>query len=86
MRRAITMRDRGRRRFPGCRHAIREIHHIVYWQNGGTTTSDNLVGLCSFHHHKIHDDGWTLSGDPNQTLTFSDPRGLPRYSDPPLRE
>ncbi len=83
MRKAITIRDGGRCRFPGCHHAIREIHHIVFWQHGGSTTTDNLVGLCSHHHHTIHDRGWTLSGDPNFRLTFADPRKRESYSDPP---
>ena len=86
MRKAITIRDRGRCRFPGCRHAIREVHHIAYWQHGGKTTTDNLVGLCSHHHHLVHDKGWTLSGDPNYRLTFTDPLKREWHSDPPLRQ
>ncbi len=85
MRKAITIRDGGRCRFPGCHHAIREIHHIIYWQHGGSTTTDNLVGLCSHHHHTIHDRGWTLSGNPNFRLTFSDRQKRESYSDPPAQ-
>ncbi|MCX6421920.1 MAG: DUF222 domain-containing protein [Actinobacteria bacterium] len=86
MRKTITIRDRGRCRFPGCRHAIREVHHITYWQHGGKTTTDNLVGLCSHHHHLVHDKGWTLSGNPNYRLTFTDPTKREWHSDPPPRE
>jgi 5-methylcytosine-specific restriction endonuclease McrA len=86
MRRAITIRDDGRCRFPGCTHAIREVHHIKFWQHGGKTTTDNLVGLCSHHHHLVHDKGWTLSGDPNYRLTFTDPLKREWHSDPPLRQ
>ena len=86
MRKAITIRDHGQCRFPGCRHAIREVHHIKYWQNGGKTTTDNLVGLCSHHHHLVHDKGWTLSGDPNYRLTFTDPLKREWHSDPPPRQ
>ena len=86
MRKTITIRDHGRCRFPGCRHAIREVHHITYWQHGGKTTTDNLVGLCSHHHHLVHDKGWTLSGDPNYRLTFTDPTKREWHSDPPPRE
>ena len=86
MRKTITIRDHGRCRFPGCRHAIREVHHITYWQHGGKTTTDNLVGLCSHHHHLVHDKGWTLSGDPNHKLTFTDPTKREWHSDPPPRE
>ena len=85
MRKAITIRDGGRCRFPGCHHAIREIHHIVYWQHGGSTTTGNLVGLCSHHHHTIHDRGWTLSGDPNFRLTFTDRLTRESHSDPPVK-
>lgn len=83
MRKAITSRDGGRCRFPGCRHAIREIHHVQFWQHGGTTTTDNLVGLCSFHHHQIHDRGWTLTGDPDDRLTFTDPLKRQWHSEAP---
>jgi hypothetical protein len=86
MRKTITIRDRGRCRFPGCRHAIREVHHITYWQHGGKTTTDNLVGLCSHHHHLVHDKGWTLSGNPHYRLTFADPTKREWHSDPPPRE
>jgi hypothetical protein len=86
MRKTITIRDHGRCRFPGCRHAIREVHHITYWQHGGKTTTDNLVGLCSHHHHLVHDKGWTLSGDPNCRLTFNDPQKREWHSDPPPRK
>ena len=86
MRKTINIRDRGRCRFPGCRHAIREVHHITYWQHGGKTTTDNLVGLCSHHHHLVHDKGWTLSGNPNYRLTFIDPLKREWHSDPPPRE
>jgi hypothetical protein len=86
MRKTITIRDHGRCRFPGCRHAIREVHHITYWQHGGTTTTDNLVGLCSHHHHLVHDKGWTLSGNPNYRLTFTDPQKREWHSDPPPRK
>ena len=86
MRKTITIRDHGQCRFPGCRHAIREVHHITYWQHGGKTTTDNLVGLCSHHHHLVHDKGWTLSGNPNYRLTFTDPTKREWHSDPPPRE
>ena len=86
MRKTITIRDHGQCRFPGCRHAIREVHHITYWQHGGKTTTDNLVGLCSHHHHLVHDKGWTLSGNPNYRLTFIDPLKREWHSDPPPRK
>ena len=32
-----------------------EIHHLKPWEKGGLTDLDNLVPLCSYHHHLIHD-------------------------------
>ncbi|MCX6421620.1 MAG: DUF222 domain-containing protein [Actinobacteria bacterium] len=84
LRRAITTRDGGRCRFPGCQASIREVHHIRFWRDGGPTSSHNLVGLCSHHHHLAHEGGWALRGDPNETLTFINPRGRIWSSDPPI--
>jgi hypothetical protein len=41
------------------------IHHLDAWEHGGPTTLDNLVPLCSRHHHRVHDDGWRLRLDPS---------------------
>jgi hypothetical protein len=42
-----------------------EPHHIEYWENGGNTDMDNLVPLCSRHHHAAHEGGWRLRLDPD---------------------
>ena len=52
-----------------------EIHHIHYYELGGTTDLDNLIPLCSRHHHVIHDLGWTLELDQHRTLTIRDANG-----------
>jgi len=41
-----------------------EPHHIDYWENGGATDLNNLVPLCSRHHHAAHEGGWRLSLNP----------------------
>ena len=41
-----------------------EPHHIDYWENGGATDLNNLVPLCSRHHHAAHEGGWKLSLKP----------------------
>jgi hypothetical protein len=48
--------------FDGCAVAFHacQIHHIEYWENGGPTDLDNMVPLCSRHHHAAHEGGWTL--------------------------
>lgn len=38
-----------------------EAHHIIWWQRGGGTDIDNLVLLCTAHHHDLHDRGLVLS-------------------------
>lgn len=41
---------------------------------------DNLVWLCPQHHRLVHEGGWTMRGDPNDTLTFVRPDGRPLAS------
>jgi hypothetical protein len=59
LRQALNVRDR-HCRFPDCDRppAYCEAHHIVDWERGGHTKPDNLVLLCSRHHHILHLDGW----------------------------
>jgi len=48
--------------FPGCGHppSYTEAHHLQWWSNGGATDLANGIPLCSFHHHRVHDDGWEI--------------------------
>ena len=48
LRRAVRERDRYRCRFPGCESRRVDIHHIVYWSNGGKTRLDNLISGDGF--------------------------------------
>jgi hypothetical protein len=53
---AVIARDRHCTR-PGC-HAppwLCEIHHIVHWALGGTTSLENLELLCWWHHQLEHE-------------------------------
>jgi hypothetical protein len=52
--------------FDGCAVAFHacQIHHIEYWEHGGPTDLDNMVPLCSRHHHAAHEGGWTLKIKP----------------------
>lgn len=54
LRDALAYRDRGCA-FPGCdvTEPYCEAHHIVPWQEGGSTSLGNLVLLCSHHHGMI---------------------------------
>jgi len=71
-------------RFPGCRRAARrcDIDHLHPYQAGGTTETCNLQCLCPRHHHAKHDGGWTITGNPNHTLTWTSPTGHHYTTDP----
>jgi hypothetical protein len=57
LRRALKARDKGCR-FPGCANSrFIDAHHIQHWANGGETKPSNLVSLCRFHHHAVHEGG-----------------------------
>lgn len=77
----VRHRDGGCR-FPGCgRTMFVESHHVKQWDRDfGPTDYDNLALLCSRDHHRCHEGGWTISGDPNGELIFTDPTGTIRIS------
>ena len=81
-RREVTRRDR-QCRFPGCSaKTFTNVHHVVAWKHGGRTDLDNLALTCLYHHHLVHSDGWTMSGDANEELTFTGPTGRVMTSRP----
>ena len=53
------------------------VHHIEYWAisdsgGGGSTDLNNMVPLCSRHHHAAHEGGWKLQLNPEtRELTVS---------------
>jgi hypothetical protein len=61
IRKAITARDQGCA-FPQCTIPAPwcEAHHITYWSRGGTTGTENGTLLCSYHHHVIHKEHWSI--------------------------
>jgi len=75
LRRALERRDNGCCQFPGCAATKRlHAHHIVFWENDGPTELDNLVLVCDFHHHLVHEGRWTIRKTPNETM-FVGPDG-----------
>ncbi|MGH9276471.1 MAG: hypothetical protein ACRDZU_17635, partial [Acidimicrobiales bacterium] len=87
LRRRIRKRDGGTCRFPGCDRQIRQIHHIRHWgRDMGPTDACNLCGLCWYHHHLVHEGGWTIDGNADGQLTFTSPYGRKIHSRPqPLK-
>ncbi len=70
MLRQLTYRDT-ECRFPGCgARRFTQAHHIRWWSHGGGTTLDNLVLLCTFHHKLVHEYGWSLTRDPDDTVRW----------------
>ncbi len=61
IRKALMVRDGGCT-FPGCNQPDSwcDAHHVKHWADGGPTSLDNLVLLCSTHHHCVHDGSWTI--------------------------
>jgi hypothetical protein len=74
-RRAIIRRDHGHCRFVGCWRRTCDIHHYVHYEDGGPTAVHNGLLLCPQHHTCVHEGGFTISGQPNGTLTFYRPDG-----------
>jgi hypothetical protein len=72
---------------PGCqvRFPSTDIHHVVWWEHGGATDLDNLLPLCSKHHHAVHDGGWQLALLPDRTLHVAFPDGTRTTTGPPSR-
>ncbi len=60
-----------------------EIHHIIPWEKGGRTDLDNLLPVCSRHHHLIHTLRWRLVQHPDRSLTITDNTGQTIIETPP---
>lgn len=70
IRRALQMRDDGCR-FPGCTHKFHiHGHHIRHWADGGETSLDNVVSLCTFHHRLVHEGGFSCERRPDGRIVF----------------
>ena len=81
---AVVVRD-AHCRYPGCDRPPSwcEAHHVLPWELGGATERDNLVLLCSRHHHKIHTKGWTAKLKPDGEFRVTSPWGDTRTTRPP---
>ena len=72
---------------PGCdvRFSRLRMHHVWWWEHGGPTDLDNLLPICSRHHHAVHDQGWQLKLLPDRTLEVTMPDGTTMETGPPTR-
>ena len=71
---ALQRRDR-HCQYPGCNRTRTDGHHIVHWADGGPTNLDNLLSLCSRHHHLLHEGRYTITTSPEQRPSFVRPDG-----------
>jgi len=82
---ALAVRDR-HCRFPGCERPPGwcEGHHVRWVQHGGPTSLDNLVLVCSRHHHLLHAaKGMEAKLVPDGTFSVTWPDGRHRTTKPP---
>ncbi|MDX6202806.1 MAG: hypothetical protein QOJ83_2306, partial [Frankiales bacterium] len=69
-RRALVLRDQGCV-FPDCDRppSLCQVHHLIWWIRGGKTNLDNLVLICEYHHHLLHEGGWRIARIPPRAGT-----------------
>jgi hypothetical protein len=63
---------------PGCRVPASEcsMHHLDWWEHGGTTDIGNGAPLCWHHHHLPHEKRWRIERDPSTgVVTWIKPDG-----------
>jgi Domain of unknown function (DUF222) len=74
-------------RYPGCdrKPSWCHAHHVHHWEDGGETKFENLVLLCSRHHHLIHKPGWALVMLPGRIIQVTTSLGAVLTSHPPNR-
>ncbi len=67
---------------PGCQVTFDhcEIHHVVWWERFGMTDLDNLIPLCSRHHHFVHEGSWTLTLGQHRVITLTRPDGVIHFT------
>jgi hypothetical protein len=75
--RAVRARDHNCCSFPGCNNRrFLECHHVEHWANGGETTVDNLLLLCTKHHTLVHEGGFRIDKDFLDNWAFFRPDGI----------
>jgi len=64
-------------RFPGCRRsaALSDLDHAQSWEEGGTTSLDNLGALCRRHHLLKTHGGWGIESRADGSCTWISPLG-----------
>jgi len=81
----LLIRDHGCR-WPGCGIPAGgcDAHHATHWLDHGETEPDNLVLLCWFHHHLLHEQHWSIEPLGGGHFNLDDPHGGAQLLRPPL--
>ena len=75
--RAVRARDHDRCTFPGCNNQrFLQCHHVEHWSNGGETSLENLMLLCTLHHTLVHEGGFRIEKDFRDEWFFVKPDGV----------
>jgi len=75
--RALRSRDNACCKFPGCKNRrYLHSHHVEHWSNGGETSLDNLMLLCTRHHTLVHEGGFRIERDFQNRWYFLRPDGI----------
>ncbi|MEY2476936.1 MAG: hypothetical protein QOG87_2251 [Actinomycetota bacterium] len=82
--RRVRRRDHGCR-FPGCGLSRwTQIHHMRHWKADlGPTDEGNLITVCLYHHHFLHEQHWKARGDPAGVIEFVNSQGRVIKAGPP---
>jgi len=60
LKRALLARDKCCQ-YPGCSHSKwLDAHHLRHWADGGETSLENTLLLCSKHHRLLHEGGFSI--------------------------
>jgi hypothetical protein len=64
-------------RFPGCRRsaALSDLDHATSWEDGGSTSPENLGALCRRHHRLKTHNGWKVTSHEDGSCTWISPLG-----------
>jgi hypothetical protein len=64
-------------RFPGCRRsaALSDLDHAKSWDEGGSTSPENLGALCRRHHRLKTHGGWSVTSHEDGSCTWVSPHG-----------
>jgi hypothetical protein len=78
LKRALLSRDKCCR-YPGCTHERwLDAHHVMHWADGGETSLENTILLCSRHHGLLHDGAFGIRSGPGGDWEFGRSARVPR--------